>query len=346
MAVRLLWRRELAGEGAEAVRVSGSRILVSLSCRRGTDEVVALDFDGNERWRLRERRLEAVLPGVRSIVRSIEGSPELLDEEGECIATCSDASVRLAGNVERIHDELVLRCHREIVVTNLELRVLRRMSVPDRAASHGVFLGDRFVWFEGSALFAQAIGGEREPFAFGFRDVVEQAHARFREGRIPVKPPFGWNLGVDRVRAELLVGSFAMPHVAAALRMDGTVRWWTYLSHACCGDRPVPTPRGYVVGLGCGGRLLWLDEEGKRLVEDGCSSPRASVLPDGRVLARGGSVICYSNPGEELWRWNLDGIGVADADPSSSRFVCAHRAGPIDEPKPVCVDLIETGVQP
>lgn len=331
------------GTGADAVRVSGSSILVSISSSDNSCEVIALDFEGIERWRLRKRRLEAVLPLSRSIVSSTDGPPELIDEDGARVAKCSDPSIRLEEfePVERIHDELVLRCHQEVVVTNLELRVLRRMSVPEKAARHGVLLGDRFVWFEGSALFAQAIGGERQPFALGFRHVVEQADARFREGQGPIEPLFGWGLQVDRVRAELVVGSRAMPHATAALRKDGTVRWWTYMSDACCGERPVPTPTGYVVGLGCGGRLQWLDEDGKRLVEDGARSPRASVLPDGRVLSRGDSVICYSEPGKELWRWDLGGYGVADADPSSSRFVCAHRAGPIAEPKPVCVDLIE-----
>jgi hypothetical protein len=128
---------------------------------------------------------------------------------------------------------------------------------------------------------------------------------------------FAWYLRYVEAAKALFLVNATHPHLLLLLERDGTAKWCTYLSPACCGGAPAVLGNGeFVVSSGCGGIVSWLDSSGRVLRH---SEPHAGtglataysshirVLGDSSCIVEGGpGVVSYAADGTLRWLWNQD----------------------------------------
>jgi hypothetical protein len=304
------WERFFPGRNPHVVLFGENCVAVDYIDDRGQGgssgpfTAVCLDLNGNERWTVRNVRLECALLGGRFVGVTDSGEPCVLSAKDGLVEDCGMLRPWITpGGETRVwrQGEHVFIRHgtAQLFITTLQFRLIRR--VESLSASHGAFFVDGHIYVESGSVMLSDFDRPR----LLCRVPVEMAEAAMNrweeESRVPalagtmtVGPVdlwelpeamtdpgrqrplrkgerFGgyrWLLGVEPDAGVVFLANADMPHLVVCIGLDGQARWCVYLDGGCCGGLPHALRNGhYVVSSGCGGVLSWIDRDGNVVVQ-------------------------------------------------------------------------------
>ena len=166
----VLWKRVYPGRNPGRVLVSADRIAfnyVEDQGQPGSPEplaLVCLDLEGREKWRAQEIQLLLAMPDASFLGVSSANELRHLDPDGLPLSGVTEmgqpVECRELTSASRDDDQILLRNGGELLVTDLKLRLLRRLELPEKKMGQGpVFTGSDVVWVESGSLMAVDLEG-------------------------------------------------------------------------------------------------------------------------------------------------------------------------------------------
>jgi hypothetical protein len=299
------WERFFPGRNPHRVLIGENCVAIAYIDDQGQGgspgpfTAVCLELNGNERWTVRNVRLECALFGGRFVGVMDSGEPCVLSAKDGLVEDCGILRPRItpggATLVWRQGKHVFIRHGtNQLLVADLQFRVIRR--VESLSASHGAFFVDGHIYLKSGSVVLSDFDSPRVLCRVPV-EMAEAAMNRWEDesgvpalaGSLIVGPVdlpelpeaiadpsrqrplrkrerlggYRWLLGAEPDAGVLFLANADMPHLVVCIGLDGQARWCAYLSGGCCGGLPHALPNGsYVVSSGCGGVLSWIDRDG------------------------------------------------------------------------------------
>jgi hypothetical protein len=343
----------------------------------GRHRLVCLDPKGNERWSIRDYRLELALRDEWFVGVTRAGELRVVDVDGRQCDGIRDGRKKAVRKevleVRRWRDGLIVRTATDVFVVDASLMLVERFPAPV-TNSNLILVDGALMYVERKRVMRADRHGRTTIVCDVPTEMADDAMTRWeKETGIaaldgvwmvrcdPKSPdpdsavakgkvlglgdrPLGsaWYLHSDDVAGSLFLVNHIQPHVVIALQSDGQVQWCTYLSPHCCGGAPVRLANGeLVVSSGCGGGVSWLDSTGQVLRQSagwGMLNRDIRTLADSSCVIAGGSCLAFWRDGTLRWNRTCSSFGY---DEGHGLLVTANGTSREETPRLVTLTCLE-----
>lgn len=361
------WTHSFGGRNPGRVIVAGSRVAFSYIADQGdagapgAERLVCLDLRGNERWSIRDFRLELALREEWLVGVTQRGELRVVDLDGRRCDGIRDGRKKAAHKevreVQRRRDGLIVRTTTGVFVVDAALTVTDRFPTP-RTDSLSVVADGVLMYVDRNRVMRTDRRGRTTIVCDLPTQMAHDTMTRWEQetgiaaldgvwmaswdpndpDRDPEKakgrllgigdrlPSSAWHVHYDDAAGSLFLVNHIQPHVVIALETDGHAKWCTYLSPHCCGGAPTSLANGeLVVSSGCGGVVSWLNPTGHVLRR---STGWGMLNSNVRALRDSSSVVersCLAHWADGTVRW-VRSCHCFDYDEQQGRLVVANWA--------------------